>query len=148
MALRPQKPLFDGAGQRIWVPRARATNTPKPPRDDPEHRLQRQAYETLNVCLPPGYKAFSTLNGVYLKPKTRQKASETGFRPGPLDLFIIGGQRTRWLEAKIHPNKMTAGQLDFVSHLHPSAWGLFYTLDEMVEIVTGRFGIELRGKIL
>lgn len=126
----------------------RRTMAHKPQRDDPEHRLQSRAYQFLILGLPADYDVFSTLNGVYLTPKTRNKAAEVGFRAGPLDLFIVGRGRTYWLEAKIHPRKMSDEQKLFAAKLHPSAWGLFYTLDEMMEIVTKRFGIELKGSLV
>ena len=126
------RPIFAN-GQRVY--HYKRTAAPKPKNDDPEFRLQRQCAEYLEVCLAPGIPWGATLNGVYLGPKTITKAKQTGFRRGPLDLFIIHDGRTKWLEAKIHPNKMTPEQVSFAAALDPDDWGVFYSFDEFVTLL-------------
>jgi hypothetical protein len=86
----------------------------------------------------------STLNGVYLGPKTRSLAKASGLRPGPFDLFLIHNRRTFWIELKIHPNKLTPEQATFARLLHPDSWAVCYSLDEVVAFLQ-RIGVKLRA---
>lgn len=120
------------------------TTAPRAPRTNPEHALQVQVCQFFKFCLPPDIPWSSTLNGVYLGPKTRSLAKASGLRPGPLDIFFVFNHRTYWLELKIHPNKMTPDQIDFAGALHPDSWALCYSLDEVVAFLV-RIGVKLRA---
>lgn len=109
------------------------TTAPRAPRTNPEHALQVQVCQYFKFCLPPEIMWSSTLNGVYLGPKTRGLAKASGLRPGPFDLFLIIRQRTYWIELKIRPNGLTDEQKTFRDALHPGSWAVCHSLDEVVD---------------
>ena len=120
------------------------TSAPRAPRSNPEHALQVQVCQYFRYCLPPEVLWSSTLNGVYLGPKTRGMAKASGLRPGPFDLFLIYNRRTFWIELKIKPNKLTPEQIEFARALHPDSWAVCYSLDEVVEFLV-KIGVKLRA---
>lgn len=120
------------------------TTAPRAPRSNPEHALQVTVCQYFRFCLPPEVLWSSTLNGVYLGPKTTNDAKAAGLRKGPFDMFLVFRQRTFWLELKVGKNTLTPEQIVFRDALHPDSWAVCYSLDEVVAFLQ-RIGVKLRA---
>jgi hypothetical protein len=116
---------------------------PKTVRANPELALQISMKQWLTYVLPPEVKWGSTLNGVHLGIKARSDAKASGFQKGALDLFFIISRRTFWVEIKVLPNKLTKEQREFIEALHPDAWAVVYSIEEL-EAALIRFGAKLK----
>lgn len=127
------RPIYGRDGKPVFAFRRGPV---KAVRDDPEFQLQRQICDYMGHALPDGLKLHATLNGVYLTPRVRERAKQTGFGAGPLDLFMNVWGKTHWMEVKIRPRKMSPEQIKFANEI-PGLWGLAYSLEDAIDIVTG-----------
>ena len=135
------------------------TSAPRAPRSTPEHALQVQVCQYFRYCLPRDSEWTSSLAGAHLGRKQRTTQKVAGLRPGWPDVQLCIRRRMHFLELKApltslprHPERL--GTLDdpglsddqrrVLGALHPDAWRIVRSLDEVVAALQG-WGVTLRA---
>lgn len=106
-------------------------------RNFPEHKINRQFWQYLNLCCP-NVLAFHPCNEGQRTPWEAERLTEIGLVPGVADLVLVHNGKAFFVEAKAPGGKLSPAQERFAEDVRAAGaeFAVCYDLDDLKNALT------------